>query len=159
MEKLGIEPTQLLAQVINFLILFVLLSRFLYKPILKVLDARKKAAEESLASSQKIKDELGKLEEDKNKILKKVQEEGFKVLEEEKRSAHKKSEEILKRADEEAQKILEKAESRIKAKEEEMMAAVKKRSVELGADIARKILSDLDEETRKQIVERSLKKI
>lgn len=159
MEKLGIEPTQLLAQVLNFLILFVLLAKFLYKPILKVLDSRKKAIEESLANSQRIKEELDKLEIDKNKILKKVQDEGFKILEEEKKQASQKQEEILKNAEAEAQKILEKADSRIKAREEEMMAAVKKRAVEVGSDIAKKILEDLDEETRRKIVSKSLKKI
>jgi len=159
MEKLGIEPTQLLAQIINFLILFIVLAKFLYKPILKVLDLRKKAIEESLANSQKIKEELDKLEVDKNKILKKVQDEGFKILEEEKKQSSKKQEEILHKAEEEAQKILEKAEGRIKAREDEMMVAVKKRAVEVGSEIAKKILEDLDDETKRQIVNKSLKKI
>lgn len=159
MDKLGIEPTQLLAQVINFLIFFVVLAKFLYKPILKVLDQRKKLIEESLANSQKIKDELDKLEEDKKKILKKVADEGFKILEEEKKSAQKKQDEILKKAEDESQKILEKSESRIKAREEEMMEAVKKRAVEVGSDIAKKILEDLDDETKRLIVNKSLKKI
>lgn len=159
MEKLGIEPTQLLAQVINFLILFIVLAKFLYKPILNVLDQRKKAIEESLANSQRIKEELDKLEEDKKKILKKVQEEGFKVIEEEKKLAAKKQEEILKKASEEANKIIEKSEGRIKAREEEMLQVVKKRAVEVGSEIAKKILEDLDEDTRKQILNKSLKKI
>lgn len=159
MEKLGIEPTQLLAQVINFLILFVVLAKFLYKPILKVLDQRKKAIEESLANSQRIKEELDRLEEDKKKILKEVREEGLKILDEEKRSAQEKQDEILAKADEEAQKILAKADERIKAREEEMMAAVKKRAVEVGSDIAKKILEDLDEETKRKIVISSLKKL
>ena len=37
MDKLGIQPLPLVAQVINFTILLVVLKKFLYAPILKIL--------------------------------------------------------------------------------------------------------------------------
>ena len=54
MEKLGIEPILLLTQVINFTILVVVLTKFLYKPILKMLDERKKKIEEGLTLSREM---------------------------------------------------------------------------------------------------------
>ena len=42
MEKLGIEPQLLLAQLVNFGIIIFVLSKFLYKPILDMLEKRKK---------------------------------------------------------------------------------------------------------------------
>lgn len=42
MEQLGIEPQLLLAQLVNFLIILFVLSKLLYKPILGMIEKRKK---------------------------------------------------------------------------------------------------------------------
>ena len=55
MDKLGIEPVMLLTQVINFLVLVILLTKFLYKPILKLIDERRKKIEEGLQLAQEMK--------------------------------------------------------------------------------------------------------
>jgi len=51
MDKLGINGPFLLAQIINFIILFVLLRRFVYPPLLNMLDARKQRIAEGLAAA------------------------------------------------------------------------------------------------------------
>ncbi|KKP86344.1 MAG: ATP synthase subunit b, partial [candidate division CPR3 bacterium GW2011_GWE2_35_7] len=56
MEKLGIQPILIIAQIVNFVILLLLLKKFLFKPILKVLDERKKKAEET----EELNNEAGK---------------------------------------------------------------------------------------------------
>ena len=38
LKQFGIEPTLLIAQIINFSILLFVLTKFLYKPILKAID-------------------------------------------------------------------------------------------------------------------------
>ena len=43
--KLGIEWKLLLAQGLNFILLLIILRKFLYKPILKMLDERRAKAE------------------------------------------------------------------------------------------------------------------
>jgi len=48
LKEFGIQPTLLLAQIVNFLIILFVLKKFFYKPIIKVLDARKKRIEVSL---------------------------------------------------------------------------------------------------------------
>jgi len=55
MEKLGIEPSLLLAQIINFAIIVVVLSKLLYKPILSMLEKRKREIEESLRLTDKLR--------------------------------------------------------------------------------------------------------
>ena len=42
MEKLGIEPVLLAAQIVNFLVILVVLQKLLYKPILGMLEKRKR---------------------------------------------------------------------------------------------------------------------
>ena len=42
MEQLGIEPLQLITQILNFAVLVFFLNKYLYKPILNTLETRKK---------------------------------------------------------------------------------------------------------------------
>ena len=53
-ESFGIQPTLLLAQIVNFLIILFLLQKFFYKPIFKMFEDRKKRIEESLKSADLI---------------------------------------------------------------------------------------------------------
>ena len=68
MEKLGINLPILIAQLINFGILFVLLYFFAYKRILKMLDERAKRVKESMEQTEQIKAQAAHAE-DAVKIL------------------------------------------------------------------------------------------
>lgn len=50
----GVQPIYLAAQIVNFLILLIVLKKFLYKPILKILEDRKKTVSDSLVNAEKI---------------------------------------------------------------------------------------------------------
>ena len=54
--KLGIEWKLLLAQGLNFILLLIILRKFLYKPILKMLDERKAKAESLQVESSKMEE-------------------------------------------------------------------------------------------------------
>lgn len=54
--KLGIEWKLLLAQGLNFILLLIILRKFLYKPILKMLDERKARAESLQIESSKMEE-------------------------------------------------------------------------------------------------------
>lgn len=51
MAQLGINGPFLVAQIINFIILFLILRRFLFPPLLNMLDARKQRIAEGLAAA------------------------------------------------------------------------------------------------------------
>jgi F-type H+-transporting ATPase subunit b len=61
MDKLGIDPKLLLAQLVNFTIIMLLLKKFLYKPILDMLEKRKKEIAEGVALTAKMREEEEKL--------------------------------------------------------------------------------------------------
>lgn len=68
-EQFGIQPILLLAQAVNFLILLFLLNKFLYKPILKVLDDRQSKIAQSKSDAEKITLELQKIEDARDQKL------------------------------------------------------------------------------------------
>ena len=54
----GVQPVYLVAQIVNFIILLLILKKFLYKPILKVLKDRKRTVSDSLIKAEQITSQL-----------------------------------------------------------------------------------------------------
>lgn len=110
MEKIltdfGVQPVYLAAQVINFIILLLILKRFLYKPILKVLDERKQIAAKSLSQAELIEEKLQLIE---NESARKLQE------------VTKQAQRILDNASEAADKIISDAHIKAKADVDQIM--------------------------------------
>src|SRR5258708_1593381 len=86
-KNFGINPYLLGAQIINFLILFYLLKRFAFKPILQVLEKRRKEIQEGLQQAEEGRHALEKALEEEKKILKKAQTEAQKFLSDAKNQA------------------------------------------------------------------------
>ena len=85
MEKLGIEPSLLLAQIVNFVIIMVVLTKILYTPILGMLEKRKKEIEESLAIRERLRVEEEKMQVRKEKLLSEARKEARAILDEAKK--------------------------------------------------------------------------
>ena len=80
MEGIGINLPLLIVFVINFIILFGLLSLVLYKPVLKTLDERQARIKESMEQAEKIKQETERSEEEIKAHLEKARKEGQAVI-------------------------------------------------------------------------------
>ena len=63
MDALGINLTGLITQIVSFLLLFLLLSKLLYKPIVGMLDQRAEKIRSSLESAEKATAEIARSEE------------------------------------------------------------------------------------------------
>src|SRR3989344_5440199 len=73
LKSFGIQPTLLLAQIVNFLIILFLLSKFFYKPIIRMLEDRKKRIEQSLTNTDLIEEKLKNTQEKSTQIIKEAQ--------------------------------------------------------------------------------------
>lgn len=58
----GVDWPHLLAQIVSFSIVCALLYRFAYRPILKMLEERRRQIAQGIANTEKIKSELAKTE-------------------------------------------------------------------------------------------------
>ena len=76
MEALGINLAQLITQTVGFLVLLWLLSKFLYRPVLNVLDDRSARIKESLDSAEKAKEEAAETQAKIEKQIVEAREEG-----------------------------------------------------------------------------------
>src|SRR3989344_5068928 len=134
MDKLGIEPTQLLFQAINFTIMVVVLTKLLYNPILRALNERKRKIAEGLAYTEKMKKEEEKLE--------------------------KKRQEVVDKAKDEAQKIIEKGKKDIELERVEMEQKLRDETIEVAEAMVTRLLENiLTEKNQKALIEKKLAQI
>jgi F-type H+-transporting ATPase subunit b len=78
--KLGLNGALLISQIVNFVLLLVLLRKFAYTPVLKMLRERSEKIEKSLEDAKKIEDELKNTEETKVKEIRKAKEEAQEII-------------------------------------------------------------------------------
>src|SRR5690242_5137270 len=101
LSSLGINIAALIWHIVNFLLLLFVLQRFLYKPVLKMLDDRASRIKESLAQAEAARAETARLENESRGILD---------------EARRGGQDLLARANQNAERIM--AESRQQAQVE-----------------------------------------
>lgn len=103
-KNFGLNPVLLGAQIFNFLIVFFVLKKILYKPILDVLKKRQTAIKDGLRQAEDARVKLEKVVIEEKNILRQAQLQSKKIIED----AKLESGEIVRRMNEEAKKQTEK---------------------------------------------------
>src|ERR1700720_3182958 len=78
----GVDWSHLVAQIISFSIVCLLLHRFAYKPILKMLEERRQLIAAGIADADKIKAELAQTETQRRETMLKADSQAAKLIEE-----------------------------------------------------------------------------
>jgi F-type H+-transporting ATPase subunit b len=123
-----------------FVILYFILKKTAWKPILKSLDEREKGIADSLASAEKIKVEMAQMKNENEALLAKAREERALLLKEARETKDKIINEAKEQAKEEGNRMI--ADARI-AIEQQKMAALTEVKNEVGnlvVEVAEKIL-------------------
>lgn len=140
-----IDWVTLALQLVNFAILVWLLQRFLYRPVLRLLDARRQAADTRYADAQRAaetaKQQLAELEAqragiaaDRAAVLADAREQG-RQLAEARRAA----------AERDAQALLDQTRQTLARERESVLAEARRTAVDLAAEMARRVLTDVPE--------------
>ena len=80
MEALGLHLPQLIAQIVGFLVLLFILSKLLYKPLLKIIDERSAKIKESLEAAESAKEQAAASQEQMQEDIRKAREEGQQMI-------------------------------------------------------------------------------
>ena len=145
LDKIGINPLNLVAQIVNFGILLFVLTRFIYKPILHLLDERAKKIQKGLEAAEANIREREKFVLVKKEEMAKTRMEMEKLLTKAGKDAKSMADEIIQSARETAKKQAEKefelASQRLSKKEQEMKDRMAKLAVSLAKTILQKTLN------------------
>ena len=121
MEKLGVELPLLITQIINFVIMIFVLTKLLYKPILKGLEKRRQKIEEGLKLTETVKIEEEHLQKRREEMVKEARIEARAILEEAKKAAKDASDEIINQGKQEVQTLKLKMENELNVRHSEMV--------------------------------------
>jgi len=156
-QQFGVQPILLAAQVVNFLILLFILKKFLYKPILKVLDERKRKIEESLNNATEIERKLSQTNETIEKMIGKAALDAQKMLDETKKAIVDMKEQGQLQAQQQAQIITKAGEEKVKELQLLMQKQIKEEVSKIVmiafAKVTGKVLSS---KTQKQMIEKEI---
>ena len=97
-------------QVFNFVILFILLSVFVFKPLFKMLDKRREKIEEGVLKEEKAEKKLTNLREVDKKLRAKNEEDRKQILHKAEKEAENRREKTMHALDEVKKELLFKAE-------------------------------------------------
>lgn len=144
MESLGLDIKLLIAQIVNFGLLFLILRAVLYKPLLKIIDERNKKINDAVENSQKLSERLAKIEEKEKEIFANAR-----------AKASREREELLKIANTERGKIIE--EAKLAAEREVAKGAGKIEAMkdEAAKEISEKVMSDMLTELEKRLTSKA----
>jgi F-type H+-transporting ATPase subunit b len=146
---------------IIFVLFFLILKKFAWKPILNAVKARDEMIKGSLASAEKARKEMAKLQSDNEAILKKAREEREGILKEARDIRDKLIAEAKGKASEEADKLVEKARAGIEREKAIALADIREQVANLSVDIASKLIGEQLKKTGEQekLIDNYLKEV
>lgn len=157
-EKLGIDWRLLIAQIVNFLILLFVLTKFAFKPLIKLLDERRATIEKSLENADRINKNLEDAARQKEELILKARHGAKDILEEAKREAIKVRDELIRETRNEVSKFLESGRSQLERDKEQMRKELRAETAELVIEATKKVLrGTVDEKVNREYVNRILK--
>lgn len=107
LAKLGINWSLLLAQIVNFTILLGVLSFFVYKPLLNLLDSRRERIRKAMEDAAKIENQRKEMEAYRAGEMRRIDQECGAFLEKAKQQAEQMKDEVLESAKRESDHALE----------------------------------------------------
>ncbi len=159
MDKLGINPFVILYQVVNFFILLIVLKKFLYKPLLAMLDKRRADVEKTL----QLKQDLEKQKENADKEKAAAVQEGRKEADRIVKDAQTKGEAVAKQLEEKAktqsEDIVTRGQEQLKMQEQEIRSKMSGEVSKTALEAAQAVLQDsLTDAQKKKVLEESVKR-
>ena len=149
----------LIAQIINFAILAFVLTKFLYKPIMKMLDDRKNRIAEDLEKSKTLEMKIVEAGTAKEDLLAEARRQGEKMIKQSEKNASEIKEAMVKEAGAEVSKMRDDAKRSLETDRQKTMDELKKELGSLVSLSVEKALGDVaDKSVQEKLVEGALVK-
>lgn len=136
---------------ISFAILYFILSKFAWKPILGAVNEREKSIKDALSAAEKAKEEMVNLKADNEKILNEAKLQRESLLKEAREIKSKIIADAESQAIEKANKLVEAAKTAIENEKSAAMKELQNTVVDLSFNIAEKLLTKELDNKEKQL--------
>ncbi len=158
-ETFHIDIKLLIAQIVNFAIVFSVLYFFALKPLLKVMGERTKKIEKSIDDAEKIEEKLARAEKEYNKEIIRARKEAEIILEKAEQRAEERKQETITKAKEEIGHVINQEKAKIQQEKAKTLKEIKKEVADLVAASVEKVLGErMDNGKDGKIIENMIKK-
>ena len=155
--SLGINLPLLVVFIINFIILFVLLRIFLYKPVLKMLDERSKRTKEGMELAEATKKEYEQAKSEIQKQIEKGRQEAQAIIAQTIQVGERLKEESRQEATKQAQVIVDRTRAELEAERDKIVENLRREFVDISISAAEKVIKEtLDKEKHRKLIEETL---
>jgi F-type H+-transporting ATPase subunit b len=155
---LGISVTAFAIQLVTFVLIFLLLKRFAFKPIINLLEKRRQTIEDGVKLGEKLENEKAKFDKQMADAMREARTDADKVI----ANAHKEAREIVREAEKTAQRkvdsMLADAEVRIHEETERARRGLEKDIVNLVSEATEVIVEEkVDARKDAELIEKAIK--
>lgn len=147
-------------QIISFLLLLLLLTKFLYKPLTKYLDERAQNVRQMLEAAKEAGEKAQKYAQQTHQALDLARADALKMKEEARRLSDEERRRIIEEAKKEARFLIEETKGQFGRERELAFKKIKSEVAAISVDIASKILGrEIKAEDHQRLVEASIAEI
>lgn len=153
LNSLGINLTAVLWHAVNFLILVLVLHRFLYRPVLRMLDERSARIRDSMAQAEAVRAETQRLEQESRNIIENARRGGQEILAQANRNAERIMAEARQQARQEGQRLVERARADLARERDQAFLELRQQVADLAVMVAGKVVRrSLDDAAHRQLL-------
>ncbi|WP_457680304.1 ATP synthase F0 subunit B [Thermovibrio sp.] len=130
----------LIVQAVNFLIFMVLINKFLFKPLLELMEERERELGKTYSEIEALKEKADSLLSQLEELIARAKEEAKAKVDQAVKEAREERERIIAKAQEEAARKVEKAKEEIWSSFEQEKVKLEKEAERIAEEIVKKIL-------------------
>lgn len=154
MHQLGIEPATIVVEMVGFVLLLLLLKRFLWVPVTNYLEQRQRDIAQTYDKVEHTRQEMERLRSEYEQRLANIEAEARAQIQEAVKEAQQVREQILAEARQQAEKMIRDAEETIRYEREQALAEMRAQVVELTLLATSRILQEsVDDARHRKMVE------
>lgn len=159
-EKFGIDWKLLIAQAVNFAIVLLVLWKFAYKPILKLLHDREQKIDQSLKDADRVEKLKVEMEEEKSVVLAQAKKEAQVIFQDAQKKIELNRQTQVDKTKSEVAQLVTKAKEEISAEKTKAMKQAEKELGAIAVSIAEKLVKrELNGKDQERLVSETLKEI
>lgn len=128
--------------IINLVVLYLLLKKFLIKPVTDIMEKREKLIADGISHAETVQNEAKQMKQDYETALSGAREESVRIVDRAQQQAQTEYERILAEADRKAGTMLETAKGNIELEREQTMKALQSEIAGLAMKAAAKIVGE-----------------
>ena len=160
LNLVSIVPWEMVAQLLNLLILTLLVKKFLFVPVQNIIAQRQAAADEMLTNARTVEQEAQDAKAAYEKSIAGAKQEAAQIVEDATRTASRHSDEMIAAAADSTRRMKERAEAEIEQERKKALNEVRDEIGGMAMDIASKVVErEISQQDHQNLIDEFIKSV